>query len=1232
VPAIDPGSQSVEKTVDACGAEKSEAETRAVATRVPGYEILGVLGRGGMGVVYKARQTALKRFVALKMVRAAEFADADALARFRREAEAVAQLQHPGIVQIYEVGTLPESSGDAAGLPFFSLELVEGGSLAAQLNGQPWPVPRTAEVLEQLARAVHHAHQKGVIHRDLKPSNVLLTADGAPKITDFGLARQMHIEEGRTQSGAVLGTPSYMAPEQAAGRTREVGPLADVYALGAILYELLTGRPPFRGDTVMETLEQVRTRAPEPPSRLNPAVPRDLETICLQCLAREPERRYSSALTLAQDLERFRAGEPIVARPPGLVERARRWLAKDRRAAQLATLFVVLLLLFGLAWYGLSDPRVGDAGTVSLHTGDLGAPLEQPLVGELLHPRRDELLAPPFTVPTVAPVAVTTGTCRLRLQRPGSLSETYWLAARGNVPGGSHWIVNSRPAEQFVNAYSAVHTLSFPNAALVDDPDKRRLPNEKRQHLWPRPLPSVAWTEVVTGDNGPIVVMREGEDLRGRAGAGGDVLWTHPIEMAVTPGHHVLQTAAVDAFPPGDHLVQGDTVVLGGISSATVAAISARTGKSLWRYDGTPAADQRLRQTWTGSVCSLGPRGPRGLDVNRDGTNDVVALLRLSPEMDGPLVAVALCGRTGQVLWRRDLRPEWLNRSKVPTYSLVEPDLRVIRSGGRSVVAFVFGDHLIGIDGESGEFAWPPRKLDHLPVHPPQFADLAGDGEEELLLLHEDTPCQLTLTVLEPRTGTVRWERTWPGLPEPFTGDWRQNATVYRPDWPLVADLDGDGRPEIVVQELMFGPGHGRDRHDPSNSANGYGLLVGRMQLVALDGSSGSVRWTRQMGRTWVNNSGCTSSLRLLPGAERDLAGRRELVVASLVAPWKPTFDQPFELYVDALSGADGRPLWTWCRPLTERLGGKSSPLEFAHGPGLGAMRWWRAGPGGADLMVVPLAVDKAEELGTDGLSTFVLTADRGNLRHVARSFWPSGLIDLDGDGRPELLGKFTEGTGTDGRWNWAAISGRAPEFIDKLEREQYETFVRDPVRQSSSTKGAAPPARELEAFPDRRRLVPLPWARNPIIGNMQDEASLRSQLRVQALTLPPVLLVIIPFAIWVTVRGNNRLRAQGKSEAEIRARHRRRWWLLAQAAGLGLLIVLGAGAVWLLLDARNMSPGESYYWSGWYGVAILAWLWAAILVGLGRLLFLLAWRLGKRLAGFRRTAPAAGATEPTTG
>ncbi len=272
---------------------------------IDGYEILGELGRGGMGVVYHARQVSLGREVALKIVLAGAHAAWSERSRFRVEAETAARLKHPHVVPIYEIG-------EQGHLPYLAMEFVEGGSLAQAMAVRPLAPEQAAGMAETLARAMDYVHHRGVVHRDLKPANVLLTSEGIPKITDFGLAKWLDTSSGhQTQSGAVLGTPSYMAPEQARGQAGLVGPATDVYALGAILYEMVTGRPPFHAATSQETVQQLLTEEPLPPTRLQPRVPRDLETICLKCLQKDPARRYASAGGLADDLRCFLDRKPI---------------------------------------------------------------------------------------------------------------------------------------------------------------------------------------------------------------------------------------------------------------------------------------------------------------------------------------------------------------------------------------------------------------------------------------------------------------------------------------------------------------------------------------------------------------------------------------------------------------------------------------------------------------------------------------------------------------------------------------------------------------------------------------------------------------------------------------------------------------------------------------------------------------------------------------------------------
>jgi serine/threonine protein kinase/WD40 repeat protein len=359
---------------------------------VPGYEVYDQVGTGGMGVVYRAQHLALKRLVALKVMKAARAGEAER-ARFLAEAEAVARLRHPNIVQIHEVG-------EYQGRPYYALEFVAGGSLADALHGAALPPRQAAALVEVLARAVQHAHEHGVLHRDLKPSNVLLSsggreppggggtggprpplADATPKIADFGLAKFLDGGGGLTIDGEVLGTPSYMAPEQAAGRNRDLGPACDVYSLGALLYDLLAGRPPFLTSTTEETLRQVLVEEPLPLRRLQPACPRDLEAVCHRCLEKEPHRRYASARDLADDLRRFLDGKPTRARPLGPLGRSWRWARRSQAWAALLLVSVssAIALILTLA---ASNVQVGREKVTAEHAGDALETANAELAGE----------------------------------------------------------------------------------------------------------------------------------------------------------------------------------------------------------------------------------------------------------------------------------------------------------------------------------------------------------------------------------------------------------------------------------------------------------------------------------------------------------------------------------------------------------------------------------------------------------------------------------------------------------------------------------------------------------------------------------------------------------------------------------------------------------------------------------------------------------------------------------
>ena len=302
------------------------------------YELLEEIARGGMGVVYKARQVTLNRVVAVKMILAGQLASDEDIQRFYTEAEAAAKLDHPGIVPIHEIGQYE-------GQHYFSMGFVEGESLASKFTDGPLPPREAAELIKQVAIAIAYAHQEGVIHRDLKPANILLDKQGQPRVTDFGLAKRVEADSGLTATGQVLGTPSFMPPEQARAETEKIGPPSDVYSLGAVLYCLAAARPPFQAATPLDTMEQVREQEPVALRALNPHVPLDLETICLKCLRKEPLRRYADAKLLVDDLQRFLNGEPILARPVGRIEKAWLWCRRKPVIASLSAIAAMLTLL-----------------------------------------------------------------------------------------------------------------------------------------------------------------------------------------------------------------------------------------------------------------------------------------------------------------------------------------------------------------------------------------------------------------------------------------------------------------------------------------------------------------------------------------------------------------------------------------------------------------------------------------------------------------------------------------------------------------------------------------------------------------------------------------------------------------------------------------------------------------------------------------------------------------------
>ncbi len=1020
------------------------------------FRIVREVGRGGMGVVYEAEQVTLKRRVALKVLRYGAAADSEAMQRFQREAETVATLHHTNIVPIFAIGC-------ENGVNYYAMQFIEGRSLADSFQrnpGEPGGVsPRTFSATVQVrgltppgspdqsseianwglqaAEALAHAHQRGVIHRDIKPSNLILDPDGRIWLTDFGLAKRMD-DVSLSTAGAILGTPRYMSPEQAAASKNPVDHRTDIYSLGATLYELATGRPLFEGDSPHLVITQILTTEPPAPRVICPNLPRDVETIIVKCLAKEPERRYATAQALADDLRAFVEGRAIKARRSTLAEQAARWFKQQKRsvgiaaAAVAATIAVVVGSL--IAWQMHGQSRLGYLTLNTPREGDQRAE-----VAEVLSLDDVPVLAP-FTLSTKEPVALPEGAYRLRLTAPSKVSQTYLFdVAAGTSVTHEVGLVNETvgyaiPLRSAVGVDVIANSFNGkPKATVFPQSDGRSadafgLPlNEPRLFVGPQasskptlrcysansqpgwkpdgsretevaPLWEANWSleapDIVAflklpADREAWKVLPAQTDVFAwqQVLTWFDPWWFHngtPPQI-MQPTHDLNGDGVADVIWAAPRIAQPLTNSFGPgpltPKAAVLVAASGKDGQPLWWFRPQDAnggaAALMTSPVWT-----------------RDET--IVCAMR-SVNMPARWLE-AINARTGESLWRLEMPPASGSKHQPVHFwaslEVVSPRVETERS---FVVATV-SQFVVAVDIETGKTLWEPHDLGRL-LRLPRLADLNGDGLVEVLsvtVVEGGTP-QLTVTSLSDRKPLWSAPLTWFPESSPMV-------------WPDVVDLEDDGRSEVLLPN-----------NESRSKTYGTGVRV-------LDGATGQQKWSR-----WFPNSphqrkrAQTKSERYAVGPDLDGDGLRELFRASIRSEFRPRLAQEghshhYEehmLFVDCFSGRDGRSLWWQRVPL--------GLTEYAAMTGtIGEMLWWgsanaisrNALASGSELgqtsaanepdasafrLIVPIHrhPDTQDYGGTHSL--FVLSAATGRVERQADDLGFPKLVDWNNDGLDDL-------------------------------------------------------------------------------------------------------------------------------------------------------------------------------------------------------------------------------------
>lgn len=947
---------------------RAEVQPRPVPAQLGDFQIVREIGRGGMGVVYEARQVSLNRRVALKVLRWGGVTDEEAMRRFQREAETIGGLHHTNIVPIHAIG-------EEDGVRYFAMQYIEGRDLAAVVRempeeGKKLPARQVAGWALQAAEALAHAHQRGVIHRDIKPSNLILDGEGRIWLTDFGLARRMD-EVTLSLTGAILGTPRYMSPEQASAVSHPVDHRTDLYSLGATLYELVTGKPLFEAGTAHEVLAQVLNQEPRAPRHWVPGIPRDLETILLTCLAKEPSARYASAEALVQDLRAYLEGRPVRARRPRLPERVGRWARRHRRQVVVATTSAVAAVgLIGLGALVRHRVLEGRMGEVMLTTS------EASLQVEFLDATGRKVISG-VPLPMSRSLSLPAGDYEARVSAPGRLSESWSMEVdrRGfqshQVQMASPWLWP--PADDPADEYREVGLVN-----LRGSTDILMLRHPQGTGEGPRTPLRLRLVDGATGR------PRWSVDLAFDAGtcpSGMDLAEWEGLMRWPGVASSFLRTGVEQRVGDLDGDGVGDPVLISR-NSASVLAVSGAEGRLLWWYRGYPEAPRTdegvgLTRDRVGRSFVVGM--PATMDVNDDGVMDVLAVFWSNGDQyvggesrvigEGQAWLAAVNGRDGRELWRQAIEGNW--ESYTMTSTVQEQGDRLMRVavgrvGGDPVVAVVEGEGWRVREGRTGQPMGAPRVSPQALWRAPEWVDVDGDGTDEILVLTQresergSGPARVTLelAVMDGLEGRTRWQAPVQVLARGQMSDLEGPPSRFY----QVLDLDGDGRVEVVVV---------RGELD--------GWMGGTYTLEVREGGTGAVLWSQQV---WEGKhySEPRQHHGVLAGADRDGDGHREL--------WsvQPSYDAPsgrHGIRVTSYSGIDGRLQWT------RHEADIGSPL---------GVTWWRPGLDGQPLlMVTTRRVHNARSL------QVFLSATTGRVEHVLPDVESPEVADFDGDGLSDL-------------------------------------------------------------------------------------------------------------------------------------------------------------------------------------------------------------------------------------